>query len=91
VPFNLRTAKGSWWGVNETAHAGRAGFLVTNGARLDLRGQPHDVQLFVPAAGRPARVTIGGRPVAAGWNAAPLPGAVIRLHGPRIEGEIRVS
>jgi alpha-D-xyloside xylohydrolase len=90
VPFNLRTATGSWWGVSETAHAGRAGFLVTNGARLDLRGQPHAVQLFVPAARRPARVTIGGRPVAAAWNAGPLPGAVIRLHGPRIEGEIRL-
>ena len=63
VPFNLRTASGSWWGVDELTHPGRAGFLATNGARLALTGQPHDVQLFVPAASRPARVTIGGHAV----------------------------
>ena len=67
IPFNLRT-KDSWWGVNEQTHPGRAGFLATNGSRLDLRGQPRDVQLFVPAPARPRRVTLGGRSVA--WTLA---------------------
>ena len=46
---------GSWWGMDELSHPGRAGFLVDDGAELDLRGQPRDVQLFVPAPARPAR------------------------------------
>jgi alpha-D-xyloside xylohydrolase len=91
IPFNLRTAYGSWWGVNELAHPGRAGFLVTNGARVDLTGQPRDVQLFVPAPRRPARVTLGGRPAAWTWNPGPLPGVVIRLHRPVIQGAVVVS
>ena len=90
IPFNLRT-KNSWWGVNEQTHPGRAGFLATNGSRLDLRGQPRDVQIFVPAPARPGRVTIGGRPVAWTWNAGPLPGVVIRVHGPVVLGEIALS
>ena len=53
VPFNLRTQTGSWWGLNEQTHPGRAGFLATNGATLALRGQPKDVQIFVPAPSRP--------------------------------------
>jgi alpha-D-xyloside xylohydrolase len=91
VPFNLRTASGSWWGVDELTHPGRAGFLATNGARLALTGQPHDVQIFVPAASRPARVTIGGRPVAWRWNIGPLPGVVVRLHGPSVQGAVALS
>jgi alpha-D-xyloside xylohydrolase len=91
IPFDLRTATSSWWGLNELSHPGRAGFLVTNGARVELTGQPRDVQLFVPAAGRPARVTLGGKPVTWTWNAGPLPGAVIRTHGPAIEGALVVS
>ena len=91
VPFNLRTASGSWWGVDELTHPGRAGFLATNGARLALTGQPHDVQIFVPAASRPARVTIGGRPVAWRWNVGPLPGVVVRLHGPSVQGTVALS
>ncbi len=91
LPFNLRTASGSWWGVDELTHPGRAGWLATDGARLDLRSQPPDVQLFVPAAARPAQVKIAGRRVAWSWNAGPLPGVVVRLHGPKIQGEITLA
>jgi alpha-D-xyloside xylohydrolase len=91
VPFNLRTARGSWWGVDELTHPGRAGYLATSGARLDLTGQPPQVQVFVPAAFRPGRVTIAGRPVAWRWNNGPLPGVVIRLHGPDVQGTIALS
>jgi alpha-D-xyloside xylohydrolase len=91
VPFNLRTASDSWWGVNELTHPGRAGFLATNGATVALKGEPRDVQLFVPAAHRPRRVTLAGEPVAWRWNPGPLPGVVIRLHGPAIQGEIVLS
>jgi alpha-D-xyloside xylohydrolase len=90
VPFDLRTATGSWWGTNELSHAGRAGFLAANGADLDLRGQPAGVQVFVPAAERPAKVTLGGRPLAFSWTAGPLPGAVVHLHGPLVRGVIRL-
>jgi alpha-D-xyloside xylohydrolase len=91
IPFNLRTVSGSWWGLNEQTHPGRAGFLVTNGARVDLKAQPRDVQLFVPASKRPARVTLGGKPVTWTWSPGPLPGAVIRLHGPAIHGAVVAS
>jgi alpha-D-xyloside xylohydrolase len=91
IPFDLRTAAGSWWGIDELTHPGRAGFLVTNGARVELTGQPHDVQLFVPAPRRPARVTLAGKPVVWTWNPGPLPGAVIRLHGPAIQGAVVAS
>ena len=90
VPFNLRTATGSWWGTNELTHPGRAGFLATNGALLDLSGQPREVQLFVPLGRREAaaQVTLGGRAVDWSWNAGPLPGVVVRTHGPVIRGRI---
>jgi alpha-D-xyloside xylohydrolase len=91
VPFNLRTAREPWWGVDQQTHPGRAGFLATDGARLDLAGQPRDVQIFVPRPGRPLHVSIGGRPVAWTWNAGPLPGVVVRLHGPVVKGTIDVS
>ncbi len=91
IPFDLRTATASWWGVNELTHPGRAGFLVTNGARVSLTGQPKDVQLFVPAPHKPARVTLGGKPVAWTWTPGPLPGAVIRLRGPVIRGAVVAS
>jgi alpha-D-xyloside xylohydrolase len=91
VPFNLRTATRSWWGVDEQTHPGRAGFLVTNRAHIDLTGQPHDVQLFVPRLGKPLRVTLGGKPVPWTWNAGPLPGVVARVHGPEIHGDVVVS
>jgi alpha-D-xyloside xylohydrolase len=91
VPFNLRTATDSWWGLNELTHPGRAGYLATNGAQLDLTAQPRDVQIFVPAPGRPRQVTIGGKPVAWTWNPGPLPGAVVRLHGPVVRGKVAVS
>src|SRR5438270_2878941 len=68
VPFNLRTAS-SWWGVDEQTHPGRAGYLVGGDQEFALRGQPHDVQLFVPAAGRPGRVTFDGHAVTWTWNA----------------------
>src|SRR5262249_37753207 len=45
VPFDLRTATASWWGVDELEHPGRAGYLATSGALVDLRGLPRDVQL----------------------------------------------
>jgi alpha-D-xyloside xylohydrolase len=89
IPFNLRTSD-SWWGVDELTHAGRAGFLATNGAELDLHGQPADVQLFVPAAARPAGVTLDGRDVEWSWHGAPLPGAVVRVHGPDVAGRIEL-
>jgi alpha-D-xyloside xylohydrolase len=91
VPFNLRTAAGSWWGVDEQAHPGRAGFLATNGAVLALTGQPAGVQIFVPAASRPTNVTVGGRTVPWSWNAGPLPGVVVRVHGPSVSGRIVVA
>jgi alpha-D-xyloside xylohydrolase len=91
VPFNLRASFGSWWGVDELTHAGRAGFLATNGATLALRGQPANVQIFVPAARRPAHVTIGGEAVQWRWNSGPLPGVVVRLHGPVVTGHIALS
>jgi alpha-glucosidase (family GH31 glycosyl hydrolase) len=89
LPFNLRTLS-SWWGTDELQHAGRAGFLATDGAALALRAQPHDVQIFVPAAHRPAGVTLGGRTVAWSWNKGPLPGVVIRLHGPTVTGKVQL-
>jgi alpha-D-xyloside xylohydrolase len=91
LPFNLRTAASPWWGTNELTHPGRAGWLATAGATLDLSGQPGDVQLFVPAAARPTQVRIGGQAVAWTWNAGPLPGVVVRLHGPKIQGEIALT
>jgi alpha-D-xyloside xylohydrolase len=87
IPFNLRTSD-SWWGVDELSHPGRSGFLVSDGSGLDLRGQPHDVQLWVPTSARPASVTLGGKPVAWSWNPAPLPGVVIRVHGPTVRGQV---
>jgi alpha-D-xyloside xylohydrolase len=90
VPFNLRTAD-SWWGVDEQAHPGRAGWLTTNFANLDLRGQPHDVQIFVPAPEPPLRVTVAGRNVSWTWNPGPMPGVVVRLHGPTVRGKIVLS
>ncbi len=90
-PVQPAATTDSWWAVNEQTHPGRAGFLATNGALLDLRGQPRDVQLFVPAPRRPGRVTIGGREVAWTWNAGPLPGAVIRVHGPAVQGRISLA
>src|SRR5262249_34168342 len=91
VPFDLRTARDSWWGVDELSHPGRAGFLATDGAQLDLRGQPRDVQLFVPTRLRPQTVRLGGREVDWTGNASPMPGAVVRLHGPTIGGRIELS
>jgi alpha-D-xyloside xylohydrolase len=87
IPFNLRTAE-SWWGTDELTHPGRAGFLAGDGATVDLRGQPRDVQLWVPASARPASVTLGGKAVAWSWAAGPLPGVVIRVHGPSIQGVV---
>jgi alpha-D-xyloside xylohydrolase len=91
LPFNLRTATGSLWDVDEQVHTGRAGFLAANGAKVALTRQPRDVQLFVPAPRRPAKVTLGGRRVAWTWSDGPLPGAVIRLRGPAIRGRIVLS
>jgi alpha-D-xyloside xylohydrolase len=91
IPFNLRTQRDPWWGVNEQTHPGRAGFLATDGAELDLRDQPAGVQIFVPAASRPRAVTIGGDEVDWSWNAGPMPGAVIRLEGPDVEGDVSVE
>jgi len=87
VPFDLRTDD-SWWGVDELSHPGRAGYLVSDGSGLDLRHQPRDVQLWVPAPSRPARVTFGGRTVRFSWHPAPFPGVVLRVHGPTVHGEV---
>jgi alpha-D-xyloside xylohydrolase len=87
VPFDLRTAD-SWWGVDELTHPGRAGYLVTGGTGVDLRAQPREVQLWVPAPSRPARVTLGGKSVAWSWHAGALPGVVVRVHGPTVRGQI---
>ena len=91
VPFNLRTARRSWWAEDELTHAGRAGFLATDGTSLDLQGQPHDVQLFVPDAVPPTDVKLGGRSVPWSWNDGPLPGVVARLHGPTVQGTITLD
>ena len=87
VPFNLRTTD-SWWGVDELARPGHAGYLVSDGSGLHLRDQPHDVQLWVPAPGRPVRVTFAGKQVPFEWKPAPFPGVVLRVHGPTVRGEI---
>jgi alpha-D-xyloside xylohydrolase len=87
IPFNLRTAD-SWWGVDELSHPGRAGYLVGDGAALELRGLPADVQLWVPAPSRPVRVTVGGKDVRFAWKRAPFPGVVLRVHGPTLRGEV---
>jgi alpha-D-xyloside xylohydrolase len=87
VPFDLRTAD-SWWGVDELTHPGRAGYLVSDGSGLDLRGQPRDVQLWVPAPSRPAAVTFAGKKVSFTWHPGPFPGVVLRVHGPTVRGEI---
>ncbi len=91
VPFNLRAQTRSWWGTDELTHPGRAGFLATNGATLDLSGQPHDVQLFVPAGAPPGRVTLDGKDVPWSWNDGPLRGVVVRVHGPSVQGTIALS
>jgi alpha-D-xyloside xylohydrolase len=91
VPFNLRTQTRSWWGTDELTHPGRAGYLATNGATLDLGGQPHGVQVFVPAATRPGRVTLDGKNVPWSWNPGPLRGVVVRVHGPSVRGTIALS
>ena len=91
VPFDLRTTQDSWWGTDELSHPGRAGYLAADGATLDLTGQPAGVQVFVPAASRPSHVTIAGRRVAFTWTPGPLPGVVVRLHGPAVRGVIRVG
>ena len=90
VPFNLRTDD-SWWGVDELTHPGRAGWLATNFARLDLRRAPHDVQIFVPAPDRPLHVLLGGREVPWSWHSGPMPGVVVRVHGPTVRGRIVLS
>jgi alpha-D-xyloside xylohydrolase len=91
IPFNLRTAGDSWWGTNDLSLPGRAGVLATDDADLALVHQPHDVQVFVPAASKPAHVTLAGEPVAWTWAPGPLPGVVVRTHGPRIQGRIVLS
>jgi alpha-D-xyloside xylohydrolase len=91
LPFNLRTRTGSWWGVDEQTHPGRAGYLATNGATLDLTGQPRGVQIFVPTGSRPSQVTIDGHTVRWRWDPGPLPGAVVRLHGPVIDGKVALA
>ncbi|HZQ02827.1 MAG TPA: TIM-barrel domain-containing protein [Gaiellaceae bacterium] len=87
VPFDYRTDR-PWWGLNELAHPGRAGYLASGGSGVDLHRQPHDVQLFVPAAARPRSVSFGGRPVAWSWQAGPFPGVVVRVHGPNVRGDV---
>jgi alpha-D-xyloside xylohydrolase len=91
IPFNLRTQDDPWWGLNEQSHRGRAGFLATDGAELDLHDQPAGVQIFVPASSRPRAVTIGGDDVDWSWHGGPMPGAVIRLEGPDVEGMVSVE
>ena len=92
LPFNLRTASDAWWDLNALSAPGRAGFLAVAGARLDLRGLPAHVQLFVPAARRPAAVTLAGRRLVGwSWNAGPLPGVVLRLKGPTLRGRLELS
>ncbi|HXH96107.1 MAG TPA: TIM-barrel domain-containing protein [Gaiellaceae bacterium] len=90
VPFNLRTPD-SWWGTDELEHPGRAGFLAGNGAVLDLRHQPPGVQVFVPSPRRPRAVTLAGKRVAWSWSPGPLPGVVIRLHGPTVRGKVQLT
>jgi alpha-D-xyloside xylohydrolase len=91
IPFNLRTRSDSWWDANEQTSPGRAGYLATNGATLALRGQPRNVQLFVPAPWLPRSVTVGGDEVAWTWHEGPLPGVVIRLRGPVVEGKVALT
>ena len=64
-----------------------SGVLATNHATISLNGKP----VFVPAAERPARVTVGGRAVAWTWNPGPLPGVVIGSNGTAARGEVVLS
>jgi hypothetical protein len=91
IPFNLRTERDPWWAVDELRHEGRAGWLATPGAQIELARQPHDVQIFVPTEARPAEVTIGDRTVDWTWNDGPLRGVVVRLHGPTIRGAVSLQ
>jgi alpha-D-xyloside xylohydrolase len=90
IPFNARTAD-PWWGTDELERPDRAGYLATDGAELDLDGQPERVQILVPTPVRPAGVTIDGRDVEWTWSAGPMPGAVVRVEGPVVRGELRLS
>jgi alpha-D-xyloside xylohydrolase len=91
VPFALRTAHDPLWQAGELSHRGRAGYLATNGSRLDLRRQPGTVQVFVPAPVRPRRVLLDGRPLPFTWESGPMPGAVLRLRGPVVRGRISIG
>lgn len=91
VPFNLAATRSPLWQPGQLSAAGRAGYLATDGAVLALRGQPAIVQLFVPAPARPSRVTIGGHAVAFSWEAGPMPGAVVRVHGPVVAGRVALQ
>jgi len=90
IPFNARTAD-PWWELDELDRADRAGYLATDGAQLDLAGQPEGVQILVPAPVRPGAVTLDGREVDWTWSPGPMPGAVVRLEGPDVRGELRLS
>jgi alpha-D-xyloside xylohydrolase len=91
TPFNLRTRTDPWWSTNEQTHPGRAGYLASNSTTLNLTDQPNNVQIFVPAPSRPRHVTLAGKLMPWRWNPGPLPGVVIRLHGPRVQGTIALS
>lgn len=92
IPYNLRTATDSWWGLNDLERKGYAGFLATNRSKLELDKLPRNVQIFVPAPKRPRFVKIGDKRIAVWqWNEGPFPGVVIRLHGPKIRGQIVLS
>ena len=90
IPFNLRT-RDSWWGMNDLERRGRAGWLATNGAEIALRRQPRNVQIFVPAAQKPRRVTLGGRALPFEFEDSRLRGVVVRVHGPDVRGRIVLS
>jgi alpha-D-xyloside xylohydrolase len=91
IPFNFRRAFASWWAVDELSHPGRAGWLVTNRTRIDLKNQPPGVQLFIPYPHRPLGVTFAGKRVDWFFQPKPLPGVVLRLHGPTVKGAVVVT
>ena len=88
-PVQPPHAADSWWGVDELTHPGRAGFLVSERRRARPHGQPHDVQLFVPAARRPAPRHARRAAGALELERRAAPRRRVRVHGPAVRGADR--
>ena len=91
VPVQPPHATGSWWGVDELTHPGRAGFLATNGAdaRPDAASRTTSSSSSRRRRG-PRRVTLGGTPVRLdAGTPGRCPASSSALHGPVVQGTDR--